>query len=54
MEELEKALEEAHRDYEERKERILFELGMLLNDSDNPVYEKVLKEAIEFIKEKEI
>lgn len=47
-------LEEAHQDYEERKERILFELGMLLNDTDNPVYEKVLKEAIEFIKEKEI
>lgn len=54
MKELEKALEEAHQDYEERKERILFELGMLLNDTDNPVYEKVLKEAIEFIKEKEI
>lgn len=50
MEELEKA----HQNYEERKERILLELGMLLNDTDNNLYKKVLKEAIEFIKEKEI
>ena len=52
--ELEKAFEKAHQDYEERKERILLELHMLLNDTDNQLYKKVLEEAIEFIKEKEI
>ena len=45
---------EAHKDYEQRRQIIIDKLEMLRNDTPYNVYEEVLSEAIEFIKEKEI
>lgn len=44
----------AHQQYEADKRRILNNLEMLLNDTPYTVYRKVLSEAIEFFKQKEI
>ena len=57
--ELEKAYEDAHRDYEERKARILANLecmsGNLRADPTIPdLYSDWIDKTIEFIKEKEI
>ena len=57
--ELEKALEEAHQDYEDRKERLLMNLETLYSNLDmDPSIPKAwiewIKVAIAFIKEKEI
>lgn len=57
--ELEKAYEDAHRDYEERKVRILANLecmsGNLRADPNIPdLYSDWIDKTIEFIKEKEI
>lgn len=49
-----KAIKEAHNDYEQRKKIIIDKLEMLINDTPYQVYEDTLKEAIEFIKEKEV
>lgn len=49
-----KALAEAHADYENRKKIIIDKLEMLINDTPYQVYEDTLREAIEFIKEKEV
>lgn len=59
MEELEKALEEAHQDYEGRKERLLMNLETLYSNLDmDPSIPKAwiewIRVAIAFIKEKEI
>ena len=45
---------EAHKDYEQRRQIIIDKLEMLINDTPYQVYEDTLKEAIEFIKEKEV
>lgn len=47
-------MEEAHNDYENRKKIIIDKLEMLISDTPYQVYEDTLKEAIDFIKEKEI
>lgn len=44
----------AHQQYEADKRRILNNLEMLLNDTPYTVYRKVLSEAIDFFKQKEI
>lgn len=44
----------AHEDYERRRQIIIDKLEMLRNDTPYQVYEDTLKEAIEFIKEKEV
>ena len=44
----------AHQQYEADKRRILNNLEMLLNDTPYTVYRKVLSEAIEFFKQKEV
>lgn len=49
-----KALAEAHADYENRKKIIVDKLEMLISDTPYKIYEDTLKEAIEFIKEKEV
>ena len=49
-----KALAEAHADYEKRKQIIIDKLEMLISDTPYKIYEDTLKEAIEFIKEKEV
>lgn len=56
---MEKALELAHQDYEERKERIIANLkcmaSNLLADPNIPdLYSEWLNTAIDFIKEKEV
>ena len=45
---------EAHKDYEQRRQIIIDKLEMLINDTPYRVYKDTLKEAIEFIKEKEV
>lgn len=50
MEELEKA----HIDYIERKARVIKNLEMLFNNTDNVIVKEILKESIEFINEREI
>lgn len=47
-------LEKAHLDYEERKAKVIGNLTMLFDNTDNVIVKGILKEAIEFIKEKEI
>lgn len=47
-------MDEAHNDYENRKKIIIDKLEMLISDTQYQVYEDTLKEAIDFIKEKEI
>lgn len=44
----------AHKDYERRRQIIIDKLEMLRNDTPYNVYEEVLSEAIEFIREKEV
>lgn len=51
---LDEELEKIHNDYEQRKKIIIDKLEMLINDTPYQVYEDTLKEAIEFIKEKEV
>lgn len=48
------AMEQAHKDYEQRRQIIIDKLEMLISDTPYQVYEDTLKEAIDFIKEKEI
>lgn len=48
------ALLEAHNDYENRKKIIIDKLEMLISDTPYQVYEDTLREAIDFIKEKEV
>lgn len=47
-------LEKAHIDYEERKARVIKNLEMLFNNTDNVIVKEILKESIEFINEREI
>lgn len=47
-------LEKAHLDYEERKSKIIENLTILYDNTDNVIVKGILKESIEFIKEKEI
>lgn len=47
-------LEQAHREYENRRETVIAKLEMLIQDTPYRVYKDTLKEAIEFIKEKEV
>lgn len=49
-----KAYEEAHRDYEKRKNEILSKLETISNSTIPPTFCKWIKQAMEFIKEKEI
>lgn len=49
-----KAIEEAHGDYDLRKKIIIDKLEMLISDTPYKVYKDTLKEAIDFINEKEI
>ena len=49
-----KELAEAHADYVKRKQIIIDKLEMLIKDTPYQVYKDTLKEAIEFIKEKEV
>ncbi len=49
-----KAIEEAHGDYNLRKKIIIDKLEMLISDTPYKVYKDTLKEAIDFINEKEI
>ena len=51
---LDEELEKIHNAYEHRKQIIIDKLEMLINDTPYQVYEDTLKEAIEFIKEKEV
>lgn len=44
----------AHEDYEHRKKIIIDKLEMLISDTPYQVYKDTLREAIEFIKEKEV
>ena len=48
------AMAEAHADYEHRKQIIIDKLEMLISDTPYKIYEDTLKEAVEFIKEKEV
>lgn len=47
-------LEKAHRDYVERKKIIIDSLELLRSDTGWKIYEDILTNAIEFLKEKEI
>ena len=47
-------LEKAHLDYLEKKESVKRKLGILLDNTLNETVKRILKEAIEFIDEKEI
>ena len=49
-----KELAKAHEDYEHRKKIIIDKLEMLISDTPYQVYKDTLREAIEFIKEKEV
>lgn len=51
---LEKELITAHQDYEHRKRLIIDKLEMLIADTPYQVYKETLREAINFINEKEI
>lgn len=51
---LDEELEKIHNDYENRKKIIIDKLEMLISDTPYQVYEDTLKEAIDFIKEKEV
>lgn len=48
------AIEQAHKDYEQRRQIIIDKLEMLQNDTPYNAYKEVLSEAIEFVKEKEV
>lgn len=47
-------LEKAHLDYERRKVKITENLTMLFDNTDNVIVKAILKEAIEFINEREV
>lgn len=47
-------LEKAHNDYERRKVKISENLAMLYDNTDNVLVKAILKEAVEFINEREI
>ena len=47
-------LEDAHQDYEHRKQIIVDRLTMLKNDTPYQAYKDTLDEAIDFLREKEI
>ena len=47
-------LEKAHIDYERREVKITENLAMLFDNTDNVMVKDILKEAIEFIREREI
>lgn len=47
-------LEKAHNEYMSRKVRVLRNLEMLFNNTDNVIVKEILKESIEFINEGEI
>ena len=47
-------LQQAHKDYEERKKKIIHNLEMLHDNIFNMTIRQILDEAIEFIKEREI
>lgn len=47
-------LEQAHLDYEMRKNHIIADLSLLHNYTTNESVKFILKNAIDFIKEKEI
>ena len=47
-------LEQAHLDYEKRKGEVLEDLQLLYDSTYNSQVKKILKRAIEFIKEREI
>ena len=49
-----KELITAHQDYEHRKKVLIDKLEMLRNDTPYDSYKKVLQEAIDFLKEKEV
>lgn len=51
---LEMELEEAHLDYEKRKNEILSKLETMRNSGLSPTFDKWLDQAMEFIKEREI
>lgn len=53
-ENLDEEIEKAHNDYENRKKIIIDKLEMLISDTPYQVYKDTLKEAIDFINEKEI
>ena len=56
MDDLDVAIEEAHKDYEHRKNEILTKLECIKTSGliSNKIMNKWIKQAIEFIKEKEI
>lgn len=54
MNELMRELEQAHLDYEKRKVKVIGNLAMLFDNTDNVIVKDILKETIEFIKEREI
>lgn len=56
MDELDVAIEEAHKDYERRKNEILTKLECIKTSGliSNNIMQRWIQQAIEFIKEKEI
>lgn len=44
----------AHQEYEAERQRVINDLEMLINDTPYMVYRKVLTNAVEFIKRKEV
>lgn len=51
---LSEEIEAAHEQYENRKQLIISKLEMLISDTPYKVYKDTLREAIDFIKEKEV
>lgn len=47
-------LEQAHLDYEARKAKVIADLQLIHDSTLNTIVRKMLEEAIDFIKEKEI
>lgn len=47
-------MEEAHQDYENRRARVIEDLEIILDTTVNERVKEMIKNAIEFVKEKEI